>query len=461
MNRASTTPSDAPTGMAAFFTVWGGQLVSVLGSTMTAFALQFWVFSETGSVSSLAMVALAFTIPATVVSPFAGALVDRWDRRKVMLVSDAVAGAASLTVVALYSADALSVWHIYLMVGINSMANAFQMPAWLASIPLLVPKPHLGRANGLVQLNEGLSLVMAPALAGALLLWSGLGAVLLIDVVTFLVGVATLGAVRFPSPVADAATSTGSVVGDARAGWRYIRDRRGLFGLLWMYASVNFTLSFGNVLYIPLVISFASEAAAGGVMSAAGFGAIAGSVAVSIWGGPKRLVRGTIVAISAAGLGIMSAGLRPSLALIAVSAFCLMAAVPVANTASQVLWQTKVPPAVQGRVFAIRRMISQAISPIAILLAGPLADRVFEPAMTEGGRLAGSIGSVLGTGPGRGVGLMYVIGGLATVAIALIGYSLPRIRHLETELPDHAPEIDPGLDPVRREGAIADQPATA
>ena len=265
----------------------------------------------------------------------------------------------------------------------------------------------------------------------------------------------------FPSPVADAATSTGSVVGDARAGWRYIRDRRGLFGLLWMYASVNFTLSFGNVLYIPLVISFASEAAAGGVMSAAGFGAIAGSVAVSIWGGPKRLVLGTIVAISAAGLGIMSAGLRPSLALIAVSAFCLMAAVPVANTASQVLWQTKVPPAVQGRVFAIRRMISQAISPIAILLAGPLADRVFEPAMTEGGRLAGSIGSVLGTGPGRGVGLMYVIGGLATVAIALIGYSLPRIRHLETELPDHAPEIDPGLDPVRREGAIADQPATA
>jgi len=122
--------------------------------------------------------------------------------------------------------------------------------------------------------------------------------------------------------------------------------------------------------------------------------------------------------------------------LIAVAAFLLMAVVPVANTASQVLWQLKVPAGVQGRVFAIRRMISQAIAPIAMLAAGPLADRVFEPLLAEGGALASSVGSVIGTGPGRGIGFMFVVSGALTGVVALVGYSLPRVRNIETELPD-------------------------
>jgi MFS family permease len=226
-------------------------------------------------------------------------------------------------------------------------------------------------------------------------------------------------------------------VGDAIAGWRYIRDRKGLFGLLWIYAGVNFSLSFANVLFIPLVLSFASEAAAGGVLSAAGFGAIFGSIIVSVWGGPKKRVRGTMAAIVGAGLGVALAGGRPSLALVTVAAFLLMATVPVANTASQVLWQTKVPPAVQGRVFAIRRMISQAIAPVAILLAGPLADRVFEPWLEQDGPLADSVGSLIGTGAGRGVAFMYIVTGTLTAVIGIIGYLMPRVRHLEAELPDH------------------------
>jgi MFS family permease len=433
----SRTDTTARTGFRAFLIVWAGQLVSVLGTTMTAFALQIWVYTETGSVSKLAFVSLAFAVPATIVSPFAGALVDRWDRRTVMLLSDVAAGIATLGIAGLYATDTLELWHVYLLVTVGSIGNAFQGPAWLASIPLLVPKQHLGRANGLVQLNEGLSLVMAPALAGVLLVWSGLGAVLIVDVATFLVGVATLATVRFPRPERHEETSTGSVWGDAVAGWRYIRDRKGLFGLLWVYASVNFSLSFGNVLFIPLVVAFASEAAAGGVLSAAGFGAIFGSIAVSIWGGPEKKIRGTMTAIVIAGLGITLSGLRPSLVLVSLSAFVLMSMVPIANTASQVLWQTKVPPAVQGRVFAIRRMISQAIAPIAILLSGPLADNVFEPMLADGGALAGSVGSIIGTGTGRGVALMFIATGLMTAAAGIIGYLMPRVRNVETELPDH------------------------
>src|SRR3972149_4016430 len=217
----AVTPS---TSMRTFFTVWGGQLGSFLGSAMSAFGLQLWVYAETGSVTNLALVALAFALPAVLISPFAGALVDRWDRRKVMLASDAVAGVATLCVAGLYATDSLHLWHIYVLVAVGSMGSAFQAPAWLASIPLLVPKPHLGRANGLVQLNDGLSLVMAPALAGVVLVASGLGAILLIDVATFLFAVGTLAVVRFPRPEGHAATSTGSMLGDAapgggEAGW--------------------------------------------------------------------------------------------------------------------------------------------------------------------------------------------------------------------------------------------------
>ena len=286
-----TAPVATTSGLRTFFTVWAGQLVSVTGSTMSAFAVQFWIYSETGSVTNLAMVSLAFSLPSVLVSPFAGALVDRWDRSRVMFASDTVAAVATLALAVLYATDSLELWHVFLAVAVIGLSNAFQEPAWLASIPLLVPKAHLGRANGLVQLNQGVSLVLAPALAGAVLVTAGLQAVLFIDVATFFVAMIALLIVRFPRPEGHATANTSSLRAEAAVGWRFVRERPGLFGLLWIYAGVNFSLAFANVLLIPLVVAFASEGAAGGVFSAAGIGLITGSVAVSAWGGPKRRVR--------------------------------------------------------------------------------------------------------------------------------------------------------------------------
>ncbi|OFW67394.1 MAG: hypothetical protein A2Z12_05980 [Actinobacteria bacterium RBG_16_68_21] len=423
--------------MRTFFTVWGGQLVSVIGTSLTGFGLSIWVYVETGSVTKLALVSLAFAVPATAISPFAGALVDRWDRRIVMLAADTAAGLGSLAIALLFMADSLQLWHIYLVVAVGAIGNAFQSPAWMASIPLLVPKAQLGRANGMVQLNDGLSLVIAPVLAGILLAAFDLPGVLIVDLATFAVAVATLSVVRFPRPDEYPEAATGTIRGDAAAGWRWVKDRPGLFGLLWIFAAVNFTLAFINVLIFPLVLAFASEAAAGSVLSAAGIGAVVGSIAVSVWGGPQRRIRGLAISIGVGGLGALLSGVRASVPMIAASAFILMAIVPIANTASQVLWQLKVPPGIQGRVFAIRRMISSAIAPIAILASGPLADKVFEPLLAQGGALASSVGAVIGTGPGRGVGFMFVIAGLGTALLGLLVYALPRVRNIETELPDH------------------------
>jgi len=339
-------------------------------------------------------------------------------------------------VIALYITDSLEIWHVFVLIGFGSIGNSFQAPAWMAAVPQLVPKEQLGRANGLVQLNDGLSIVIAPAVAGALLVTTGLGGVLIVDMATFLVGVISLAAVRFPRHSTHSDTSTGSLRGDVAAGWRWLRERPGLFQLLWIYGGVNFTLSFVNVLYIPLIVAFASEAAAGTILSFAGIGAVIGSIAVSAWGGPQQRVRGTMMAIAVGGVAVSAVGFGESVLLIGAGAFALMLVVPVANTASQVLWQLKTPAGVQGRVFAVRRTIAQAIAPVAIVLTGPLADGIFEPLMEEEGGLAGSVGSIIGTGPGRGVGLMIIITGLLTVALGFIGYALPRIRNLETEIPD-------------------------
>lgn len=418
-----------------FLVVWAGQLVSIAGTTMAGFGLQIYVFTETGSVTDLALVALASAVPAVALAPIAGAIVDRVDRRLAMLGADILAGAATLSLAVLFFNDALQIWHIYVAAAAGAVANTFQGPAWMASIPLLVPKRSLGRANGLVQLNEGLSIVVAPLAAGVLLVAFGLGGVLIVDAITFAMGVATLASVAFPRPE-PIEQEKGSVWADAGYGWRYLRRRPGLLGLLAVFGGTNFMLAFANVLFIPLIVSFSTEAAAGGVLSAAGFGGIAGSMIVSVWGGPKRLIRGVMGGVFLGGIAMALTGLRASIPLIVTAVVALMLLIPIVQTASNVLWQRKVAPAVQGRVFALRGMISQALRPLAILLAGPLADDVFAPLLEEGGALASSLGGVFGTGPGRGIGLLITLCGVGTMALGVAGYAVPRIRNVETDLPD-------------------------
>lgn len=432
--------------MGTFLVVWAGQLVSVTGTTLTGFGLQIWVYLETGSVTRLALVSLAYALPAVLLSPLAGVVADRIDRRLAMIAADVLAGMSTLAIAVLYFTGSLELWHLYLLSGLGAIGNTLQVPAWMAAISLLVPKRHLGRANGLVMTSEAVSIVVAPAAAGALLATLGLGAVLIADGATFLVAIATLAVVRFPRPEPTGVPQVPSLLAEMAAGWHYLRDRGGLLGLLLIYAGVNFVLAFTNVLAIPLIVSFASETAAGGVLSAGGFGMLAGSLVVSAWGGPKRQRIAWIMGgIAVGGLAVVASGTRPSLIVIAAGYVTLMLLLPVVNTASQVVWQLKVTPGMQGRVFSLRRMLSSVASPLAILLAGPLADGVFEPLLAPGGGLAGSVGRVIGTGTGRGIAFMFILAGAGTALMAAVGWAHPRIRYLESEIPDQIP--DPTVPP--------------
>lgn len=422
-----------------FMVVWVGQMVSNLGSAMTGFGLGIWVYQETGSTMRLALIVLASQLPALLISPFAGALVDRWDRRSAMILSDAGAAVGTLAIMILLLAGSLDLWHLYVALAVSGLFSAFQFPAYGAAITLMVDREDYARASGFVQLAGSVGRVVAPTAAAAIVVWAGLTPLFVIDFVTFLVAVGTLLVVRFRvhEPSERQGRGVMGLLREAKLGLDFVLQRRGLLILMISFVVVNFAFAFQGVLLIPLLLETTTEQIAGWVASLGAAGVVAGSLVLSVWGGPKDRVAGVYVPIFAMGAGLLLVGLRANVGLIVAGILLMNGTHPIAGGSSQAIWQSKVPPNLQGRVFAIRQVSAIAASPPAFLLAGALADRVFEPMMAEGG---GPLAALVGNGPGRGIGLMFALAGLFVMGVVLVARSHPRIRHLETEVPDLVPE---------------------
>lgn len=420
----------------AFGLMWFGQLISLVGSGLTRFALGVWVYQRTGSATDFALITLCAFLPGLLAAPLAGALVDRSDRRWVLFWSDLGPAVGTLAIVLLLRADALQVWHIYAVAAIGSVFSTFQWPAYQAATTLLVPKRHLGRANGMLQLGMAAAEVVAPVLAGLLISVVGLAGVVAIDLFSFLFAASMLLLVRIPKPADSGAGRKGSLLSESMYGWTFIRERPGLLGLLLFFAMNNVVASIASVLITPLVLSFTTPAVLGSVLAASSTGLVLGGLVMTVTGGPRPRINGVL------GFGLLSAlalavvGLQPNPVLIAAGLFVIMFSGPLINGSSQAIWQVKVPPDVQGRVFAVRRLIAQFTVPLGFLSAGPLADFVFKPLLLPGGPLAGSVGRVLGVGPGRGIGLLYLILSVIPLVTTLWAYAQPRMRRVEEELPD-------------------------
>ncbi|MEH1790841.1 MFS transporter [Nostoc sp.] len=421
-----------------FVLIWFGQLVSLIGSSLTRFALGIWVYQRTGSVTQFGLILLFAMLPGILISPVAGALIDRWNRRFCMILSDSGAALSTLAIALLLFADKLEIWHIYLASAVSSAFTAFQWPAYAAATTLLVPKQLLGRANGMVEAAEAAAEILSPAIAGVLIANIKIQGIIFIDFATFVFSVITLLCVHFPEvrTITEGKAGKEPLLREAAFGWTYITARSGLLALLVFIAAVNFLTGVVNVLVTPLVLAFAPVTVLGTVMSVGGSGMLIGSLLMSIWGGVKRPIYAVLSFTLLGGLSIMFAGLRPSIPVFFVTAFLYFFGLPIINASSQVIWQKKVAPDIQGRVFAVRRMIAWGALPLAYLLAGPLADRVFNPLLVAGGPLAASIGQIIGIGPGYGIALLFVIMGTLTVFAAIAGYFYPRLRFVEEELPD-------------------------
>jgi MFS transporter, DHA3 family, macrolide efflux protein len=419
-----------------FFTIWIGQLASVIGSGLTNFALGVWVLKETGSVTQFALIIMCASVPAIMAAPFAGVIVDKWKRKWVMVISDSIAGLSTITIFILIYFNLFEVWHLYVTAAISSLFSSFQMPAYQATIPLLVRKEQLGRANGMVQMADALSIVFAPVMAGFLLFSIGIKGILIIDFITFTIALSTLLLVKFPELAShEKDNKKVSFFQDALFGWKYIMDRPGLRGLLVYFAVVNLLLGYFNVLLQPLLLSFTNEKMLGIALSITGIGMLLGGISMSIWGGPKNRVLGVVSSGAISGIFLMILGIKESVFLVTAATCIMFLLLPIGNASSQVIWQSKVPLNVQGRVFALRRMIAISLSPIAYITAGPLVEKVFDPAVQEGA-FAHGMTTLIGSGDGRGIGLLFLLLGLGWILTSIFVYLNPRVRGLEKEIPD-------------------------
>lgn len=428
-------------GMRAFFVLAIGQSISLTGSVMTQFALGIWTWEQTGEATPFAWIALANALPV-LLSPVTGALVDRWDRKVTMMLSDLGAGIVTIIYFLLFSTGNLQIWHLYIGAFITSLCGMFQWPAYSAAISVMVPKTQYTRANALFGLAESASGILAPALAAALIAVIGINGVMAVDILSFLAAFGTLLLITVPraNRSDEGSKAQSNPYAEMSFGFRYIFSRPSLLGLQLVFFFSNFMTAISLTLVVPMLLARTDndEQLLGVVQTITSVGALIGGTMLGIWGGPKRRVYGLLGAwVIYAFFRMIVFGAGTGLLVWSVASFIGALFVPMINSSNQAIWQVKVPPDIQGKVFSIRRMIAWGGNWIAALIVGPLADNVFEPAMRENGSLTGVFGGLIGTGAGAGMALLIFLAGIGVILVQIVAYLIPVIRNAENLLPDH------------------------
>ena len=410
---------------------------------MTRFGLSIWVLRETGDTTAYSALLFFAVLPLGLGSIFTGPLIDRWNRRIVMLVGNAVASLSTLVAALLFFGGMLEIWHLFIVLAVNGLANAFVIPSMEASVPMLMDKERLVRAAGLTQMSMSLEIVISPALAGLLIVSAGLGFIFIIDFVTFGASVLALALSVIPQPAPDSDSERRSLAGEFMFGLRY-RAERLPFVYLMVFVTITMFLmpGIGYALSTPLALSIADERVAGLILSSFGAGALISGVLLTAWGGPKRRMTGILVGLALAGLASIVVGLRESVVLVTIGVFFIGVTFMFMFGLNRVIWQVKAAPEVLGRIFSLRVALGNGAQALGVLVAGPLAQHVFEPMMVEGGALAPSVGAFIGVGEGRGTALMYIVAGAMLIALVVVSALVRQIRLMEDYLPDQAPTAE-------------------
>ncbi|MDM9383942.1 MFS transporter [Chlorogloeopsis sp. ULAP01] len=429
-----------PASMRNFIIVWLGQLVSTIGSSMTSFAIEIWAWEITGKATTLTLVGFFSLLPSIIITPISGVIVDRFNRKLLMMVGDTVAVFTTIIILLLHLTNNLQIWHFYLTGAIVGTFNQFQSLAYSSSVSLMIPKQHYTRASSLEFLSGYGSNIIAPALAGYLYTVIGFLGIWLIDIFTFAIAIGSLLLVTIPQP--SPTTENETIVDiwqDLGFGWRYITTHKSLLALLVVNLLFWLPHDIGDSLYAPMILSRTDNntLVLGSLASAAGFGGVTGAIIVSTWGGFRRKIKGVLLGMIGAGLSKIVFGLGRTPWVWIPAQFCSSLNFPLNGSSDTAIWLAKVPPNVQGRVFAARSLILQLASAVGYLIAGPLADRVFTPALQSGGFLVGILGELFGTGTGAGIALLYVMCAVCMLLVGWAGFSVRVLRDVETIVPDH------------------------
>ncbi|MEJ2759314.1 MAG: MFS transporter, partial [Anaerolineales bacterium] len=365
--------------MRTFIIIWLGQIISIIGSGLTNFVLGVWIFEKTGEATPFVLIALFASLPTVLLSPIAGALVDRWNRRLVMIFSDVGSALTTLVVFILFSTGQLQVWHIIVRALFDSAFAAFQNPAYTSSVTLMVPKEQYSRSSAMIQTGQSISGIASPLIAGFLFAFIGVNGVILVYFATFFFAIGTLLFVHIPQPASSQPEQQGNTLRqDIVFGFRYLKERPGLFGLAVFIAMINLVISAVTVLSTPMILSFTDAKVLGSIQSVSSIGLFLGGVLVSAWGGTKRKMHGIYLGVLVSGLGLTFTGMRQTALWIGAGMFVFLFPITLVNASIRAITQTKIPLDLQGRIFSIIFMLARASVPVGYLLAGPLADMVFE-----------------------------------------------------------------------------------
>ncbi|WP_197371995.1 non-ribosomal peptide synthetase/MFS transporter, partial [Streptomyces clavuligerus] len=418
-----------------FVAVAASQTISQTGSALTEFALPLWIYLATDSVAWFGLFAVLGIVPGLLAAPVLGGLVDRVDRRRVMLLSTLVCGTSEAVLALLHTFGTLRPWHVGVLMAILSVSLTGQRLAFQSAIPQLVPKRYLGHANGAVQISGGIAQVVAPLAAVGLLAAIGLGGVLLIDVVSYAVAALVLLTVRFPRTLAARRRET--LRQEITAGFRLVWRRPGFRAMLIFFAVLNLFLPVLFQLVPPLVLGFSGLGTVATVSLAGGIGAIAGGLAMGVWGGPRhRRMRGMLLVVPVLAFFSVLTGLRPELLLVCAGVFGMSASLSLLNGIYLTIIQVKVAQRFHGRVMALNQLVAWSTLPVGFLLIAPFGTRYLEPLMASGGGLADTVGTVLGTGDGRGIGLLYLLLGAAILLLGAVALRVRTLARFDRETPD-------------------------
>lgn len=424
-----------------FVILISGQLLSFFGTTFVGFAVGVWVFQQTGSVIDLAVLSMLALLPAIFISPIAGVIADRWPKKPAMIAVDALAAVVSLGVLILLLNDQLEIWHLYITAVVDGIAIGMQRPLYESTTPMMVPKHRLASVNGTTQAIAGISQLVAPALAGALLIWVGLKWIILIDLATFLIALVCILSVKVPRLQRDDSDETASHwVQEFKEGWQFVSERLGLKALFWFVTLRNFLFASCEIIALPLLLTLTTADKAGLVLSFGGLGVAVGGGLIALTGSTKSKINFVFIAQAMTGCAMIMAGLTTDLWLLAIAVGIAFMALPIEDATSTTIMQNKVPLKLLGRVGSVRNMLTLSAVPVAMLVAAPLAEYVFEPMMMEGGVLAAHLGGVMGTGTGRGMALLLVLMGSLTLVLTVLGFCYKPLRNMERDLPDHLHE---------------------
>ncbi|KPQ36563.1 MAG: MFS transporter, DHA3 family, macrolide efflux protein [Phormidesmis priestleyi Ana] len=425
--------------MGVFVRIWAGQLVSTIGSYMTVFALMIWIWQETGSATTLALVTFFSQLPRIAITPIAGIIVDRFPRKQLILLGDVVAAVGTLMIGLLFWQGLLQLWHLYIIVTLYGCFGQLQTLAYSTSIALLVSKENYTRAESMVAAVGYSGAIFSPILAGSLYPIIGLTGIITVDLSTFGVAFLLLVLATIPHPKrSEESASLG--LRDLTFGFRYIWSKPGLMAMVIAFSLFAIPSDLGKALYNPMILARSGGDAQilGLVTTAAGIGGVLGALAVSVSGGFKRRIDGMLIGFIATGLFKIALALGQAPWMWMFSHFAATLAIPLFYSSSNAIWYAKVPPELQGRVLAADQMIGLGVGAIAPLIAGPLADQVFEPMMQSKNWVSAAFSPLFGTGVGSGMAFLYAIAAAAMTLVGIGGYGFKQLRDVEELLPDHS-----------------------